>query len=141
MISKPDQASPTELLSNHYLTTGFFSTVAVMQVPEADTRKYGIVEPGRILAIVEPTNMASFEPNEYGIVEPTNMAIVEPDEYGIVEPDEYGIVEPEKTEQYRVGSYVSGGVTSLKSPARAQTSSRWALPGRYVFQCRVISLP
>jgi len=43
MISRPDQLTTTETLAKHYVSSGL-STVAIMDVPEADTSKYGIVE-------------------------------------------------------------------------------------------------
>lgn len=43
MITKEDQTPTTGTLVKHYVSKGL-STVAVMEVPEAETRKYGIVE-------------------------------------------------------------------------------------------------
>ena len=43
MISRPDQETTTETLCKIYASTGL-STVAMMEVPESETSKYGIVE-------------------------------------------------------------------------------------------------
>jgi UTP--glucose-1-phosphate uridylyltransferase len=43
MISRPDEPTPTETLAKHYVSSGL-STVAIMQVPESETSKYGIIE-------------------------------------------------------------------------------------------------
>jgi UTP--glucose-1-phosphate uridylyltransferase len=82
MISKPDEETTTEILAKHFSSTGL-STVAVMEVPEADTSKYGIVEG---------------EKNSDGTIRVRNV---------------------------------------IEKPAKGQTSSRWALPGRYVFDARI----
>ncbi len=82
MISKPDQESPTEVLTKHFFSTGL-STVAVMEVPEAETHKYGIIEGVR---------------REDGTFKVKNV---------------------------------------IEKPQKGQTTSRWALPGRYVFSAEV----
>jgi UTP--glucose-1-phosphate uridylyltransferase len=86
MISKPNEETTTETLAKHFSSTGL-STVAVMEVSEADTSKYGIVEG---------------EKNSDGTIRVRNV---------------------------------------IEKPAKGQTSSRWALPGRYVFDARIFSVP
>lgn len=78
MISGPKEETTTETLAKTYVSTGL-STVAVMDVPESDISKYGIVEGER---------------NADGTIRIRNV---------------------------------------IEKPARGQTQSRSALPGRYVF--------
>lgn len=82
MVSAANEMTTTETLVKHYVSTGL-STVAVMEVPESETSKYGIVE----------------------------------------------------------GDAQAGGTIRVRNviekPARGQTQSRWALPGRYVFSAGI----
>lgn len=85
MISRADQPTVTEQLARSFESTGL-STVAVMEVPQEDTSKYGIVE-GEI------TKKGALQ-----IVKVTNV---------------------------------------IEKPAKGQTTSRFALPGRYVFDAAI----
>jgi UTP--glucose-1-phosphate uridylyltransferase len=85
MISGAEQPTVTEQLARSFESTGL-STVAVMEVPQEDTSKYGIVE-GEI------TKKGALQ-----IVKVTNV---------------------------------------IEKPAKGQTTSRFALPGRYVFDAAI----
>ncbi len=84
MISRANEETTTETLAKTYVATGL-STVAIMEVPESETSKYGIVE----------------------------------------------------------GETMSDGTLRVRNviekPARGQTESRWALPGRYVFSSKIFN--
>jgi UTP--glucose-1-phosphate uridylyltransferase len=84
MISKEDQETTTETLAKSYASSGL-STVAIMEVPEADTSKYGIVE----------------------------------------------------GERRADGTLLVRNV--IEKPSPGQTQSRWALPGRYVFDSKIFN--
>jgi len=82
MISRDGDETTTATLAKSYVSTGL-STVAVMEVPEADISKYGIVEGDRL---------------SDGTIRVHNV---------------------------------------IEKPARGQTQSRSALPGRYVFSSQL----
>lgn len=82
MISSPSTETTTETLAKSYASSGL-STVAIMEVPESETSKYGIVE----------------------------------------------------GDQYADGTLRIQNV--IEKPSPGQTTSRWALPGRYVFNARI----
>jgi UTP--glucose-1-phosphate uridylyltransferase len=84
MISRANEETTTETLAKTYVSTGL-STVAIMEVPESETSKYGIVE-GESLAD--------------GTLRIRNV---------------------------------------IEKPSPNQTSSRWALPGRYVFSSKIFN--
>lgn len=85
MISRPDQKTVTEQLARSFETTGL-STVAMMEVPESETSKYGIVE----------------------------------------------------GDSYREGVNTLLRVSNvIEKPLQGQTKSRFALPGRYVFDSAI----
>lgn len=82
MINTPDEETPTGALARSFEETGM-STVAIMEVPEADVSKYGIVE---------------------------------------------GDVQPSGAVRVR---------NVIEKPSPGQTTSRLALPGRYVFSSEI----
>ena len=82
MISREDQEIPTATLARHWEETGL-STVAMMEVPESEVSKYGIVE---------------------------------------------GDKQPDGTLRVR---------NVIEKPSPGQTTSRAALPGRYVFSSEI----
>ncbi len=87
MIARPDQKTVTEQLTRIFDSTGF-STVAMMEVPENETYKYGIVE-GEIK-----------RDGAHSVMRVSNV---------------------------------------IEKPVAGQTKSRFALPGRYIFDSEIFS--